>query len=372
MIYDLIIAGSGSVGAAAGYYASKAGLKVLMLDAFHPPHKEGAHHGKNRLIRYAYGEGEKYVPLLLRSQQLWQQFEADAGVRLLHPCGVLNAGPRDSLFMKRLADSAERWSLNAEPLSPQDVTRRWPEITLPDHFEAVFEPEAGYLSSELAVEHWIRLAREQGAAQLFNCPVLKISHADGVQQVMTGEGNFHGRRLLISLGSRINDFVPSLPVVRTRKVFAWFQADGRYSENNRFPGFSIGLDDGSHYYGFPAQDNALKVGRHDGGQPEVSGGKGSPFGSYPEDGSECFTFLRRCLPGVGGCLSGESCSYDNSPDGDFIIDTQPDNPDCLIITGLSGHGFKFAPLLGEVASEFAQQGTLPDTVAPFSLRRFSC
>lgn len=371
MIYDLIIAGSGSAGAAAGYYASQAGLKVLMVDAFHPPHTEGAHHGKNRLIRYAYGEGEKYVPLLLRSQQLWQQFEADAGVRLLHPCGVLNAGPRDSQFMTSLAESAERWSLNVEPLTPQGVTQRWPEITLPAHFDAVFEPEAGYLSSELAVEHWIRLAREQGAAQLFNCPIKNISRDGDLQQVVTDEGTFSASRLLISMGSRINDFVASLPVIRTRKVFAWFQADGRYSENNHFPGFSIGLDDGSHYYGFPAQDNALKVGRHDGGQPGVSDNKGFPFGSYPEDGSECFAFLRHCLPGVGGCLYGESCSYDNSPDGDFIIDTLPENPDCLVITGLSGHGFKFAPLLGEIACKFAQQGTLPDTLRPFSLSRFT-
>lgn len=73
MKYDLIIIGSGSVGAAAGYYATRAGLNVLMIDAHMPPHQQGSHHGDTRLIRHAYGEGEKYVPLVLRAQQLWDE-----------------------------------------------------------------------------------------------------------------------------------------------------------------------------------------------------------------------------------------------------------------------------------------------------------
>lgn len=85
MIYDLIIAGSGSAGAAAGYYASRAGLNVLMIDAHHPPHKQGAHHGTSRLIRYAYGEGEKYVPLLLRSKALCRNLNKPPGLSCYIP-----------------------------------------------------------------------------------------------------------------------------------------------------------------------------------------------------------------------------------------------------------------------------------------------
>lgn len=371
MIYDLIIAGSGSAGAAAGYYASRAGLNVLMIDAHHPPHKQGAHHGTSRLIRYAYGEGEKYVPLLLRSKALWQEFEQTAGVKLLHPCGVLNAGPRGSGFMENIRTSAQRWSLNTETLTAKQVQQRWPEITLPEHFCAVYEQDAGYLSAESAIEHWIRLAREQGCGQLFNCPVTAIGRQDGLQKVTTAEGEYFGRKLLVSSGSTVQTLLPGLPVTLIRKVFSWFQADGRYSENNHFPGFSIELDDGSQYYGFPAQDNALKAGRHDGGQPLSLNQPRPPFGSIARDGSECFAFLRQCLSGVGGCLYGESCSYDMSPDEDFIIDTLPDTPDCLVITGLSGHGFKFSPVLGEIACHFATQGQLPDSVKPFSLQRFT-
>ncbi|WP_294912697.1 N-methyl-L-tryptophan oxidase [Tatumella sp. UBA2305] len=371
MIYDLIVAGSGSAGAAAGYYASRAGLKVLMIDAHHPPHTEGSHHGKNRLIRYAYGEGEKYLPLLLRCQALWQEFEQHAGAKILHPCGVLNAGPQGSQFMNNILLSAERWSLNTEILTAAETRQRWPEIMLPEHFQAVFEKDAGYLDAEPAVENWVRLAREQGGAQLFNCPVSAVSRQDDLQMVQTADGEYFAKKLLVSCGTRVQTLLPDLPVSPRRKVFAWFQADGRYSENNHFPGFSIELDDGSQYYGFPAQDNALKVGRHDGGQPLLLEKPRPIFGSDSRDGSECFSFLRQCLPGIGGCLYGESCSYDMSPDEDFIIDTLPENPDCLVITGLSGHGFKFAPLFGEIASHFAAGNPLPDNLAPFSLGRFN-
>lgn len=75
-----------------------------------------------------------------------------------------------------------------------------------------------------------------------------------------------------------------------RKVFARYQADGRYSENNQFPGFTVEMPDGSHFYGFPADNNALKVGRHDGGQPMTQPADRKPFGSISEDGSEAFRF----------------------------------------------------------------------------------
>ena len=177
--------------------------------------------------------------------------------------------------------------------------------------------------------------------------------------------------MLISAGTWVGKLVPNLPLKPTRKVFAWYQADGRYSENNKFPGFTVEMENGSHFYGFPADNNALKVGRHDGGQPMSQPEDRKPFGSFAEDGSDAFAFLRKFLPGVGVCLHGEACSYDISPDEDFIIDTLPDEPNRLIITGLSGHGFKFASVLGELATEFALDKPFSFDLTPFSLARFT-
>lgn len=163
MQYDLIIIGSGSVGAAAGYYARRAGLNVLMTDAHQPPHQEGSHHGSSRLIRHAYGEGEKYVPLVLRAQQLWDELAEISGEAVFERTGVINLGPASSAFLANVAASARAFQLEVEELDAQAVMQRWPEIRLPDDYRAIFEPASGVLRSELAVETWIRLARKQAA-----------------------------------------------------------------------------------------------------------------------------------------------------------------------------------------------------------------
>lgn len=371
MQYDLIIIGSGSVGAAAGYYARRAGLNVLMTDAHKPPHQEGSHHGNTRLIRHAYGEGEKYVPLVLRAQQLWDEFAQDSGEAVFEKTGVINLGPASSDFLNNVAHSARQFKLNVEELDAEAVMKRWPEIRIPQDYRVIFEPASGVLRSELAVETWIRLAREAGCAQLFNCPVTAIHHhADGVT-IDTADGSYNGKKLLISAGTWVTKLLPELPIQPVRKVFAWFQADGRYSTKNNFPAFTGELPNGDQYYGFPAEDNELKIGKHNGGQLISEPGERKPFGAVASDGSESFNFLRNVLPGIGGCLHGASCTYDNTVDEDFIIDTLPGHDNTLLITGLSGHGFKFAPVLGEIATQFAQGETTEFDLTPFSLARFS-
>ncbi len=113
------------------------------------------------------------------------------------------------------------------------------------------------------------------------------------------------------------------PIQPVRKVFAWYQADGRYSSKNHFPAFTGELPNGDQYYGFPAEDNELKIGKHNGGQPISTPQERVAFGAVASDGSESFPFLRNVLPGIGGCLHGASCTYDNTVDEDFIIDTLP-------------------------------------------------
>ncbi|MEJ4043511.1 N-methyl-L-tryptophan oxidase [Erwinia sp. SLM-02] len=371
MVYDLIVVGSGSVGAAAGWYATRAGLKVLMIDRAHPPHSAGSHHGETRLIRHAYGEGARYVPLVLRAQQLWDELEKECGEQIMHRSGVLNLGPENAEFIQNVISSAREFNLDVQILRSEEITARWPQINVPEGYTGVFEPRSGYLKSELAIKNWIRLAKEAGCAQLFNCEVTGIDEQDGLQSVTTPEGVYQARKLLLSAGTWVKTLYPSLPVTPVRKVFAWHQADGRYSENNKFPAFTAEMPDGIHYYGFPADNNAIKIGKHEGGQPIDAPEQRKPFGSVAADGSELFGFLRQFLPGVGVCLRGESCTYDNSPDEDFIIDTFPGHPNRLLITGLSGHGFKFVSVLGEIAAQFAADESHHFDLAPFRLSRFA-
>ena len=370
MKYDLIIVGSGSVGAAAGCYAANSGLKVLMIDSAHPPHTQGSHHGDTRLMRHAYGEGEKYVPLVLRAQTLWDALAEISGEKLFHRTGVINIGPDHSLFIANIKNSASKYNLAVEEMNAAKVQARWPEIIIPDNYIALFESDSGVLKSELAIETYIELAKQGGAAQLFNCPVKEIQYQNDEVTVVTDEGSYQGAKLLISTGTWVKKLLPNLPVTPVRKIFAWHQADGRYSENNHFPAFTAETPDGSQYYGFPSVDNELKVGRHNGGQVISEPEQRVPFGRVAGDGLEVFPFLREFLPGIGCCLHGASCTYDNSPDEDFIIDTLPGQNNTLIISGLSGHGFKFASVLGEIACQFALGKTSEYDLSPFSLSRF--
>ena len=139
---------------------------------------------------------------------------------------------------------------------------------------------------------------------------------------------------------------------------------------NKFPAFTGELPNGDQYYGFPAENDALKIGKHNGGQVIHSADERVPFAEVVSDGSEAFPFLRNVLPGIGCCLYGAACTYDNSPDDDVIIDTLPGHDNTLLITGLSGHGFKFASVLGEIAADFAQDKKSDFDLTPFRLSRF--
>lgn len=370
MDYDLIVIGSGSVGSAAGYYATQAGLKVLMIDSAMPPHQAGSHHGDTRIIRHAYGEGEKYVPLVLRAQALWNQLSAQTGESLFQACGVLNLGPDNSTFLQNAQLSARQYNLPVELLTAEQVRQKWPVFTIPDNYVGVFEPQAGFLRSELAIKTLIKAVTEAGCGILFNCPVTAIDPTNEGIDVVTIDGTYSAKKVVVTAGTWVKELLPTLPVTTIRKVFSWHHADGRYSEGNHFPAFTVETPDNIHYYGFPSHNDELKLGKHNGGHPIESAAQRKPFGRYAEDGTEVFDFLRSYLPGVGVCLHGAACSYDMSPDEDFIIDTLPDNKDILVVTGLSGHGFKFATALGEVAALFAQNKQSPIDISAFSLSRF--
>jgi sarcosine oxidase/N-methyl-L-tryptophan oxidase len=369
--YDLIIVGTGSVGAAAGYYAAKRGLKVLEIDAGVPPHADGSHHGMTRIIRHAYGEGASYVPMVLRAQQLWGELDSQVPEQIFHQTGVLNVGPRTSPFLKNVLSSARKYDLPVEKLTADQIRQRWPEMAVPDHFAAAFETDSGYLMSELAIKHYVRLARELGAVQQFNSLVRDVSTlADGRVSVTTNQGEFVGRQVLVSAGTWAKELLPDLPIQPVRKVFAWFDAATDLAEENKFPAFTVELDSGEQYYGFPADGKTIKIGHHQGGQVISNRAGRVPFDQLAADFEDVSPFTDM-LAGVGRLDHGASCTYDMSSDGDFIIDWVPNQPAIQVVTGLSGHGFKFASVLGEIVVQRVLGEEVPFDLRSLRLNRFS-
>jgi len=374
--FDTLIVGAGSIGMAAGYFLSRAGNKVLLLDAGDPPHSGGTHHGSTRLIRHAYGEGAAYVPLALRAQHLWLALEQEAQAPIFARTGVVNIGTHDDPFMREVARSASEYGLALEFFDGPQASRRWPAWRLSPGQMAAFEPDAGVLYCEQAVLGFRRLATALGAQLRANTMVARIELLDqGGVGVVTDRGErFTCRDLIVCAGRSCRDLLEPLglrvPVTRVRKSFAWFDGDPLLFAPDVFPGFAIASEAGQ-YYGFPDLDGSgLKVGRHDGGQPVGANAPLVPFGDDPSDVSDLEGFLRRHLPGAGKLRTGKTCEYDMTPDEHFIIDRLPACSRIHVATGFSGHGFKFASAIGEALAERITLGASRLDLSPFSMGRF--
>jgi N-methyl-L-tryptophan oxidase len=361
------------MGMSAGYHLARRGVKTLLIDAFDPPHTQGSHHGDTRLIRHAYSGDPAYIDLALRAQVLWEEAEAESGTELLVPSGVLNlADSRVYSFAGRLAEAQKR-KVRVERLDAAEITRRWPVLNLPESFEAMYEPDAGYLYSERCITAYRQLALAHGAELLTDTPVLNVTAREGSVTVHTKNGDYHAASAILSAGAWFSSLSPfvSLPIKAVRKVVGWFESSPAF-DAGQFPGFTLGDAEGG-FYGFPSTYGAgLKIGRHDTGEEWKPGEGLAPFGSLESDEGDLRRVLAAYLPGAAGrLLKGAVCKYEHTPDEDFIIDRHPAYSNVLLAGGFSGHGFKFSSSVGEILADLAVQGHTRQNIAPFALSRFS-
>ncbi|SET25982.1 N-methyl-L-tryptophan oxidase [Paenibacillus sp. NFR01] len=361
------------MGISAGYELARRGVKTLLIDAFDPPHTEGSHHGDTRLIRHAYSGDPAYIDLALRADLLWQEAEQLSGAELLVRSGVLNLADRAVYsFGSRLAESEKR-KVRVEHLDAVEIRRRWPALTIPESFAAMYEPDAGYLYSERCIAAYRRLALEYGAELLTNTAVVNLTAREGSVTVQTAKGDYHGASAILSAGAWFSALEPfvHLPIKPVRKVVGWFDSAPDFAAGN-FPGFTLGAEEGG-YYGFPGIGGAgLKIGRHDTGQEWKLGDTLAPFGSEAGDEGDLRRVLEAYMPGAAGrLLKGSVCKYEHTPDEDFIIDRHPVHPNVLIAGGFSGHGFKFSSVVGEILADLTTYGATSHNIQPFSIARFT-
>lgn len=375
MKFDVAIVGAGSMGMAAGYFLARQGKNVVLIDAFDPPHHNASHHGETRIIRYAYGEGEQYVPLALRAKALWDELEQESGQRLFLETGVLNIGARDSSFINMLIASAEKHQLPIEILDSEQVRKRYPGVTIPDHFIACLESSSGVLKCEDAIGAYKTLAIKQGATLLCHHPVSHISLSNNQVTLEAKDKTIQAAKLIVCAGAWSEKLLKKmdleLPLTAIRKTFAWFDADSALYGEGVLPAFTFNTPEAIHY-GFPSIDNAgLKLGRHDG--PQQRQDPEQPISSFSRehDSPDLTRFLQSYLPQVGSLKVGKTCMYTMTPDENFIIDTHPTHSHVVIAAGFSGHGFKFSSVVGEILGELALTGTSRHNISPFSLSRFA-
>lgn len=368
MSFDVAIVGLGAMGSAAAFQLARRGAHVLGIDRFAPPHAHGSSHGGSRIIRKAIGEGDAYVPMALRSYELFRELEALTGERLLVETGGLwiSSDRRratthvEDFFDKTLA-AARRFDIAHEVLDAGAVRRRFPQFAIRDNEAAYFEPEAGYLRPEACVATHLTLAARHGAKLLTGERVLRFEErAQGVA-IHTDRGNYLAARLVIAAGPWLRELVPLGLGARftvTRQVQYWFEiAQAERFRAPRFPVFLWELQEASHViYGFPTFDGAtLKVATEDYTHEVALGEEAAqPPATAGETARMHLDLIAPYIPGVGPkCVRSSTCLYTATPDFQFVIDRLPGHERVILAAPCSGHGFKHSPAIGEALAQMA-------------------
>lgn len=370
--YHTIVVGVGGMGSATIYELARRGRRVLGIERYDIPHDMGSSHGLTRIIRLAYYEHPSYVMLLKRSYELWRDLQRKVGEQLLQITGSIDAGPPDSWVFKGSLQSAVEHDLEHEVLSGAELSERFPGYRLPFGHLALLQPEGGFLLPERCIVSYVTAAQALGAEVHGREQVLEWRPlADGVQ-VRTDRGRYEADRLVITAGSWNDSLIDVLRglIIPERQVLAWLQPDRpELFAPERFPVFNLLVDEG-RYYGFP-----------------VFGVPGFKFGRYhhleefvdpdrherepaARDEQILREFAERYFPeGAGPTMALRSCMFTNTSDGHFVIDRHPQFPQVSFASACSGHGYKFASVIGEIMADLAERGESRHNIELFRLDR---
>jgi sarcosine oxidase len=374
-IYDVAIIGLGIVGSAALAALARRGCRVVGIDRFAPGHARGSSHGTTRVIRLGYFEHPSYVPLLRTAYPLWRELETRSGQLLLTITGILEIGAPESDLVTGTLHSSRLHGLPHEILDARSLMKRYPAFRLRDDFIGVFQPDGGFVRAEPAVTALQELASGSGAELKRKQRVLAIEpHRSGVR-VTTACGDVLAGCAIVAAGPWVKSLLPQLraPIRVTRQVVGWFEPAQHLRASfavERFPVFLLQNPDGV-FYGFPGDANGVKVAKHHHLNEAVDADHYDHTVSATDEAT-IRTVLTAHLPAAAGrLLAAQTCLYTMTPDGDFIIDRLPGYPQVIVASPCSGHGFKFAPVIGEILADLAAAGSTHHDIARFSLARFS-
>lgn len=369
----VIVIGLGIMGSATAWALARRGVRVVGLEQYAPFHALGSSHGKTRIIREAYFESPEYVPLVQRAYELWDELGERTGRRLLRVTGGVSIGRLDSPFIVGARESAQRHGLAHELLDAQEARKRFPVLALPDDFVALVEGRAGILFAEECWRAFCEDAVRHGAELRFGVRVHGFVPDGEGMTVETESGRLRADRVVVTAGPWSATLLADLglPLEVRRVLVVHVQPD----DPTRFrpevlPIFIMDVPEGE-YYGFPfLPDQGVKFGRHDDGEvctPE------SVRRTVTDDEVRWMTgVLERYLPGAAReVLMTVTCLYTMTPDSHFVIDRHPEWPQVVFAAGFSGHGFKFASVMGEALADLALEGASRLPIGFLSFRRLA-
>jgi len=375
--FDAIVIGLGAHGSATVLALARRGLRVLGIEAGERGHELGSSGGHSRMIRRAYFEDPGYLPLLSAAWDRWESLGAAVGEPLIEVTGGLYAGPADSEVFRGSVASARDQGLAHEVLDAAEIRRRWPVFTVEDEVGGLYDPGAGMIRPDRAIAVQLRLAEEAGAELRFSERAIDWRPAQGGGgsglKVETDAGILRTESLVIAAGAWTGRFVPDLdlPLEVERLPVLWFEPaiDPTELSSGRLPVWLLDTDGGT-FYGFPYDPAVgLKVSRHHSGEPCDPDSVDRSL--HPADVGRVRAFSRRNMAAADGPLRTSTvCLYTNTPDFHFVIDVHPSVSGVAFASACSGHGFKFAPIVGEILADLATTGSTARDIDQFRASRF--
>jgi sarcosine oxidase len=365
---DAIVVGGGLMGAATAWALAGRGRSVVLMEAHEFGHLGGSSHGSARIFRRAYPD-PMYVRLSGRAGELWRELEHQTGEELLRTTGGLDHGA--SRGPAALRDVLRASRVPAELLDPTEAQARWPGMVFDG--PVMFHPEAGVIDSERAVRAMVRQARADGALVRENAPVHRIELTDGLAWVHTREESWTASAVVSAAGAWTTDLlaglVPLPPLrVTQQSVFHFGLADPSIA----WPTFIYrdGVAGNVTFYGVPAgsdggREGAIKVGEHENGTVTTAETRTGQVD--PASRQRVVDYVTKRLPGLDASPFNErTCLYTWTQSEDWVLDrTGP----LVVCSPCSGHGAKFAPLVGQLTADLATGERLdPQLARRFSLR----
>lgn len=393
---DVIVVGLGTMGSAAAEHLAARGADVLGFERFGRGHDMASHGGGSRIIRMSYFEHPAYVPLLARAFELWEELDAWARERgdepIVHMTGGVYAGPPTSETFAGSRISAVTHRLEHEVLDAAETAARYPELRLGEGEQSLHEARAGFVRPEATVAAQLARAEASGARLRFDEKVLAVMpRPDGSVAVETETGGYVAGHVVVCAGAWSPGIFADarIPQFAERQVMYWFDPGDAYGEFARMPvyvhegaagaGAGACTDGGgalesAQIYGFPASD-----GREAGAKVAFfrRGGPVDPDQLDREVHDDEIADMRRRLrvtvPALadGALVKAKACMYTVTPDHHFVIGAHPLKDGVTIACGFSGHGFKFAPVVGEILADLALDGATAHDIGLFDPMRFT-
>jgi sarcosine oxidase len=370
--FDYIVIGVGSMGSSTCYHLAKSGATVLGIEQFELAHDKGAHSGQSRIVRKAYFEHPDYIPLLERAYQNWQEIEKVSGKKMYHETGIFYAGPIGHIIIESIRAAAAQYQIPLLDVRNGDELEILPLFHLPEGYEWIYEPEAGFVETEKAILSYVEEAKKLGAVIHQQEKVLGWELIDDGVEVRTSNGNYTCKKIIVTAGPWSAKLMPTINdgLKITRQTLMWIQPDeANPFKTPAFPcWFVVDKEKPGAYYGFPIAEIydtknpvGFKFAYH---YPGAETDPDDVDRSISEiDKEPLLGFIDRYIPNAKGQVLGvKSCLYSNSKDENFVIDCLKGTEGRVCFArGFSGHGFKFVSVVGEIMADLALKGktTLP-------------